>query len=79
MLGGGACDTAHPPEQLDIQPVATEVASEEVFPTRISNEAMVRMSVSELQSMLEFLGMDKEGKKYTLVRRLQHFWDETKE
>ena len=37
------------------------------------------MNVDELQEMLELLGLDQAGKKYTLVKRLQSFWDETEE
>ena len=45
-------------------------------PTSISNLELVRNDVGELRSMCVFIGLDGEGKKFSLVKRLQDFLNE---
>ena len=49
----------------------------EDFPSRIENSELSRMGVPDLQNMLSFMGLDTEGKKYQLIKRLNDFWIET--
>ena len=48
----------------------------EDFPTRISNAEMARLPLEELRGMCDFINLDNDGPKYTVVARLNKYFKE---